>query len=410
MSHLEFDELDRDGAVVALESSVAARLARIRLLAVEPTSAGHWRIVPTGVVGSATLGDRTFTVRPKDGVPIERLMFLLSYARNPGWIADEWTAAEATDNPLLVLAEAFTRALEGALVAGPLQGYVRVDDDSTTVRGRVDHQAQIRRRRGLVFPTHVSFDDYSVDIAENRIVKGAALLVHGIPNLSNSTRRRLTHVIAKLEGTRPVRPGDAIPPWRPTRLNHRYQTALHIGELALRALSLDLGSDGAPPLPAFAVDMAAAFEDFLSAALTQEASRRGLTLELQASSMLDHDASVVLRPDIVQLSGGRTVAIIDAKYKTARERGARNADVYQLLAYCTALGTDTAWLVHAGGANTRGEGPAISIRGADITVRQWTLDLAASPNDVLAQVSALAERVLVGGSLEPLAAAYQESA
>jgi 5-methylcytosine-specific restriction enzyme subunit McrC len=44
---------------------------------------------------------------------------------------------------------------------------------------------------------------------------------------------------------------------------------------------------------------------------------------------------VVLRPDITWQVGGAVQAVVDAKYKAEKPSGYPNADLYQLLAYCT---------------------------------------------------------------------------
>jgi len=53
---------------------------------------------------------------------------------------------------------------------------------------------------------------------------------------------------------------------------------------------------------------------------------------------LDQADQVPLRPDIVWKVGGTAAAVIDAKYKAEKPAGYPNADLYQLLAYCTVLG------------------------------------------------------------------------
>ena len=57
----------------------------------------------------------------------------------------------------------------------------------------------------------------------------------------------------------------------------------------------------------------------------------------------------MLRPDIVWKIRGSAVAVIDAKYKAEKPAGYPNADLYQLLAYCTVLGLRSGHLVYAKG-------------------------------------------------------------
>ena len=70
-------------------------------------------------------------------------------------------------------------------------------------------------------------------------------------------------------------------------------------------------------------------------------------MEGQVRYYLDQAGQVPLRPDIVWKIGGTTAAVIDAKYKAEKPAGYPNADLYQLLAYCTILGLPVGHLVYA---------------------------------------------------------------
>jgi 5-methylcytosine-specific restriction enzyme subunit McrC len=81
---------------------------------------------------------------------------------------------------------------------------------------------------------------------------------------------------------------------------------------------------------------------------------------------------VRLYPDIVWQVGGSPGAVIDAKYKAEKPRGYPNADLYQLLAYCTVLGLRTGHLVYARGNE---EPTRHVIRDAGIEIICHALDL-----------------------------------
>jgi 5-methylcytosine-specific restriction enzyme subunit McrC len=99
-----------------------------------------------------------------------------------------------------------------------------------------------------------------------------------------------------------------------------------------------------------------------------------------------------LRPDIVWRIGGANVAVIDAKYKAEKPSGYPNADLYQLLAYCTILGLRTGHLVYA----ASNEEPARHvILQAGTTIVCHALDLAASPEVILGDVASLARKIAI---------------
>ncbi len=89
-------------------------------------------------------------------------------------------------------------------------------------------------------------------------------------------------------------------------------------------------------------------------------------------------------------AAGRPAAVVDAKYKAEKPAGFPNADVYQMLAYCTRLGLPTGWLVYAKGNEA---GATHEVVGAGIEVRARVLDLALPPREVLASVGGLAAQI-----------------
>ena len=83
---------------------------------------------------------------------------------------------------------------------------------------------------------------------------------------------------------------------------------------------------------------------------------------------------------------GRSRLAFDAKYKV--EGAADNPNRFQMLAYCTALGITTGWLVYAEGDGTAAER---RVRNSDISLIEYPLDPTTDPADLLAQVHRLAD-------------------
>ncbi|GAB6919755.1 hypothetical protein JCM9803A_02050 [Rhodococcus erythropolis] len=105
---------------------------------------------------------------------------------------------------------------------------------------------------------------------------------------------------------------------------------------------------------------------------------------------LDHGRSVTIEPDLTWCdSDAKPVAVIDAKYKTvtAGKRGP-DADMYQLTAYCTALGLREGHLIYAKGDTAS---HAVEVVGADITIYCHALDLTTPPAELLASIDVLVE-------------------
>ena len=95
-----------------------------------------------------------------------------------------------------------------------------------------------------------------------------------------------------------------------------------------------------------------------------------------------------MQPDLVWYRAGNRVAVIDAKYKA--ETRYPNADLYQLLAYCTALGLPVGHLVYAKG---NGDEHRNRVRASGIELRTHALNLELEPSELLDQVAVLANNI-----------------
>lgn len=376
-----------------LDDAIGDSLARSGIVDAIRLGGGDWQVAPTTRVGVASVAGVTVWIRPK--VEIGRILFLLGYAQRPGWRDDTVAMTEVTDL-VPALAEAFVDQAERALERGLLQGYAAVDESLTVLRGRLREQDQLRQRFGIAVPLLVRFDDHTVDIAENQLLRGATELMLRVPGVPASVRARLRGLRQALaDVSTPVR-GMPLPAWTENRLNERYHVALWLAELLLGRNAVDQRPGGAW-VSGFLVDMAKVYEDFLTAALTKSFQRFGGWTRPQDRHYLDVNDEITMRPDLVWYLGGAPAAVIDAKYKVEKPAGFPEADLYQMLAYCTALRLTDGHLVYAkGNADERTH----TVRHAGVTIHIHTLDLSAAPKDLLWQVDVLAG-LIAGEAREP---------
>ena len=385
-------EDDRIGVSLSCDSVIAAALSSTGLVQVLPTVSGAWQLLPAGKVGAVRVGGLDVVVTPKVG--IARLLFLLGYAADPGFRPEDVHGADDEDL-WPAIAETLCRHAERALGRGVLQGYVTEEDALRVVRGRIRIGDQIVRHPGMLLPIEVRYDEYSANIAENRILRSAIRRMLTAPRVPATIRSRLGHLDGKLDGVIPLVPGAELPFWRPTRLNERYQAALRIADLVLRYQSFEAGMGGLD-LAAFVVNMATVFENFVTTALREAwVAHPGATFD-QYNAYLDDDRSIVMRVDVVHVVNGVPHIVADAKYKLADASGRYpNADHYQMLAYCTALKVPVAWLVYAQGL----AGPVLRrVVNSDIEIFEYPLDLAAAPGQLLAQITELADTAMRSSS------------
>lgn len=382
---------------VELTLPQAEALARSGLATVTPTLRSEtWVVAPKQAVGVASLGNLAISIRPK--LPIRRILYLLGYAYDLSAWRDE-SVAVAEDTELLpAIATTFARQVQRAVDHGLLQGYRDIEESAPLLRGRMRADEQLRRRFGLSVPLEVRYDDYTVDIPENRILRTAAERLLRMHRVHPSTRRSLLRLVRTMADVQPLPRGDETPRWQPSRLNARYHTALRLGELVLRGGSFDQG-EGGVVVDGFMLNMAVLFEQFLTVALRESLAPHGGVVAAQPRLHLDREQRISVSPDILwrERAGSRPLAVVDAKYKAEKPNGYPNADVYQMLTYCTRLGLHEGHLVYARGEATPGRHHVV---GADLTIVRHALDLDCAPAGLREQIALVAARIATGASCE----------
>ncbi|REE98216.1 McrC family protein [Thermomonospora umbrina] len=386
--------LTEHGAAVSLplddavgRALVASRLAEA---APDPYVPGRWRLRAKGKVGVVRVtasGGAAATMRIVPKVPIHRLLFLLGYALDPkGWREEDVTA-DAEPDLLPALARLFERQADKALRQGLLQGYRSVEETSLLLRGRIREADQIRRHHGRSFPIEIIHDEYTPDIAENRLLRTACDRLLRLPSgVPRDVRIRLLRLRVRLADITPVGRGHALPEWRPSRLNVRYRPALRLASLVLAGASVE-HRPGDVTVSGFLFDMAKVFEDFVTISLREALAPSGRCV-LQGSVHLDEDRAIRIIPDLVhRAADGTPLAVADAKYKAEKPEGFPDADLYQMLAYCTALGLRNGHLIYA-----KGNAPHAvhRVRHAGVLIHQHALELDQAPAGLLAEVRSLA--------------------
>jgi 5-methylcytosine-specific restriction enzyme subunit McrC len=375
---------------VPLTTDQARLLAASGVVSAVPTldRPGRWLVGPAGKVGAARIGDLTVAITPK--VEIARLLFLLGYsAHGPAWQPSAVDVGTA-DDLVPAIAAALWRQLARAIHQGLLPGYVTVEESSPVLRGRLRESAQLAARHGLPLPLEIRHDEFTVDITENQILRTAAERMLLVPRVDDESRRMLRRLLRDFADVSSIPRGDPIPAWLPARLNSRYHAALRLAELVLRATSVEHAA-GTVAVNGFLIDMPRLFQDFVTVALREALEGAyGGYIAAEPLHYFDEAGRVRLYPDIVWRVGGAPVAVIDAKYKAEKPRGYPNADLYQLLAYCTVLGLRTGHLVYARGNE---ESACHVVRGAGVEIVCHALDLDRSPDALLTEVRGLAASI-----------------
>lgn len=387
MRTISLRETDLPTLVDLTDEEAAALTASELVVVAKAPGADQWELTVGRKVGVARTGNIEVVVRPK--ISMDRLIFLMGYAQAPDFWRDSPVLLDPEADLAEALADSFVRQAGKAIEQGLLHGYVPVEEALATVRGRIRIGDQIRQRPGQWLPLEVAYDEYAVDIAENQLMLAAADRLLRIASVPRRLRQGLLGLRMTLADVRLLRRGEPLPRWQASRLNTRYQPALHLAELILSGHSFEQRV-GALSVSGFVFDMWRIYEDFVCVALKEAFALHGGRSTLQRRAHLDEGRAVALRPDFWwdHPDGRRTV--VDAKYKAEKYGGFPNADLYQLLAYCTVFGLRDGHLIYAAG----NEDPTVhAVVGADVRIHCHTLDLGTSPAVLLGRVADLAALV-----------------
>ena len=147
---------------------------------------------------------------------------------------------------------------------------------------------------------------------------------------------------------------------------------------------------GAVRAPGFLMNMNDVFQEFVTVALRQALGVSSVAFGERSISTLDQAGRVNLKPDLVWREGSKCLFVGDAKYKKIEVQHAPNADLYQLLAYVTALDLPGGMLIYA-----KGEGePAVhTVRHSGKRLEVAALDLCQPLEAVLKDVGKVAHRI-----------------
>ncbi|MFB9652770.1 McrC family protein [Pseudarthrobacter oxydans] len=382
--------------ILALPDSLGWALNSLGIATALPQGEGLWSVSSVSKVGVVSVGEHELYIKPK--LPIARLFFLMGYSRSPNYWRDSDVALSANEQLVSSIVGSFIRQVKQATVQGLLQGYKTVHESEPMVRGKLNIPAQIGRRAGLPLPAEVTYDDYTVDIAENRVLLAASRKLLTVPRLAATDRQSLRKLALKFEGVALTAGRTVSPPIRFTRLNAHYAPAVVLAEIILKGGSLEQ-QVGTVTARSFLFDMWEVFEDFVSVALREAMASHGGSVDLQyRGKHLDIGGVVPLRPDIVWRDDQEVLAVLDAKYKAEKNNRFPNADLYQMLAYCTRFNMRAGHLVYAKGECDE---TFHDIRGADVRLFTHSLDLEAQPNELLGQIERLAAQVVERSKVAP---------
>ena len=356
-----------------------------------PGAEGRYTLKPGSTVGAVEVGDLSVLIRPKIRIP--QLLSLACYAIGKvKFQTSDFNFPEESSLPD-VLARALAGAARHAFSRGLLHGYLPQEEALLTVRGRVRFEEQLRRRPGIILPIEVGYDEFTDDTLANRLVKAAAMRLAKAGLRSHRARNDLRWVAGMLDNVSLREwPQNAVPEVKFDRLNEHYRSVVTLSRLVLRGGKFEAhrADRGSVRASGFLMDMNAVFQEFVTVALREALGLSERTFGESYIPSLDTRNEVRLKPDLAWKHAGRYLFVGDAKYKNIASGSIPNADLYQVLAYVTALDLPGGLLIYAKG---EAESATYTIRNGCKRLRVAALDMEGSLDDVLRRVEILAETV-----------------
>ena len=313
-----------------------------------PGESEKYILRPGSTVGALEIGDLSVLIQPK--ISISQLLSMGCYAMGLYKQQDKRLFDFAQDETLPdTIALAFVSAARRAFSRGLLHGYRRREEALPTIRGRVRFAEQLRRRFGAPFPVEVRYDEFTDDILANRLIKAAVSRLRTMRLRSRVARGGLGWVAGMLDGVSHVEfaPND-VPEVLFDRLNEHYRGVVGLARLILRHSAFEAGR-GRVRASGFLMDMNRVFQEFVTVALREALNLSERVFQERHIPSLDVDGKLGLRPDLTWWTSGVCTFVGDVKYKNITEKRAPEADLYQLLAYTTALDLPGGLLIYAQG-------------------------------------------------------------
>ena len=292
------------------------------------------------------------------------------------------------------LAMALTFQARRAFASGLLHGYRNEEDTIYTVRGRIRFDDQLRRRFVSSLPMEVRYDEFTGDILANQLVKAAVYRLGSTRLRSPKARQNLGWLASRLYEVSLVEvPKSSVPAVQFDRLNEHYRGVVELSRVILPhgAFEARRGTELATVrATGFLMDMNVVFQEFVTEALRDAIGVSSQAFGENSIGSLDHERHIHLRPDLTWWEGSRCVFIGDAKYKRTVNDRVPNADLYQLLAYATALDLPGGLLIYA---KDEASPSAYHVRHASKLLEVAAMDLSGTLDQTLARVAGLAEKV-----------------
>ena len=392
--HLLYEHQDSDPIELSREIAEILTDHPTAQIRVRP-SGGKWILRPSQMVGSLQVEDHRFLIRPKIGM--SNLLSLLGVDVKSLRFKQDLFDYQQEPDLLVAVVRLFRAALDDTIGQGLRSDYVAISDRIMSIRGRLDLKS-ITRQPGLHLPIPCHFDEYTVDLNLNRVLKSAILRSLQLPGVSRADKiqlRRHLQLFEDVQGN--LFDLKQFEDWVPTRLEEPYLGAVTTASLILKNSSMS-DSFGTTTSTSFIVDMNKLVERFVEKRL-QAALAGKLNVLGQRKIPFDTGGKFAIKPDLIFEQLGKIVLVGDIKYKkywdSTGKTGVTTSDLFQIHSYAERLGLRDGILI---GCLQGDEGltsnEAIETIKTKVRIHPMVLDLRGSLHEIEDDLQRLAAEIL----------------
>ncbi|WEB81021.1 5-methylcytosine restriction system specificity protein McrC [Vagococcus lutrae] len=279
----------------------------------------------------------------KTSIPIRNIYYMLAYAYQTLSFSEyKKFDSESFENVKDLYSEILLIGLPVLIRGGLLKDYIRVEDKTTVIRGKIDINSSLKQNALVDKKLVVIYDEFSEDILLNQILKATLIYLSRTSKLSKDKRRKFFSFLAYFRNVSEVELNINL--WKKVqydRQNIRYQFLIDICRyLYEELLILEMGVENYHSLED-EQKLASLYEKFVYAFYKREThyvvNRPQIFWKVDNGYM---DALPIMQTDIVLQNQNKTL-IIDTKFysenMSKRFRGGiakqKSVNLYQIFTY-----------------------------------------------------------------------------
>lgn len=346
------------------------------------------RLRSTSWVGVVHVPGLTVRVTPRAGMA--NLFTMFSAGIPGGTLGRDEVGWEGGVDLVDGVAAFLVRAIDDCTCRGLLHGYLHREEPLQVIRGRLLVE-QLAVRPWTAARPPCGYDDFTVDVPENRMLRCALDQLLRWPALPPALRRGATALAARFDGVSPTGPDDHRGGVAITRLNEHYAAALDLAGQTLQGVTIS-HREGEHRAHAFLIDLQDLFRRWVSAELE---ARLWPTLHVieQPEYALDDGARLPTRPESLVMRGARPALVLQVRHRLVGAPTSLADELAVSLLQAASLQVSTALLVYADAEHP--PDPEMRIRGTGTRLLCVPLSLDAPPDALAARIDELAELVSV---------------